>query len=183
VRDNNPGPAYELIVRPYANLTSNVLADSIQVQHDASVTGAITGNSFSIHSTVSLSQQPTSPLALPLPDITPSIPAAQPGTQNVTLTSGNTLTLAPGAYGAVFVQSGTTTTLSLSGGLYQLQSLELGPLAHLVCLAACEVRIATSLTAAHHSTIGPARRREARPRTCSSRSTGARCTWATSAST
>jgi hypothetical protein len=76
-------------------------------------------------------------------------PPAQPvpgtitaGTTAVTVASGQTRALAPGAYGAVSV----TGTLNLSGGLYQFQSLLVNNDARVLALAASTVRIASTLT-------------------------------------
>lgn len=51
----------------------------------------------------------------------PAIAAVQPGTTPVTVASGVTTTLQPGAYGAVQVSG----TLTLAGGTYQFQSLDI----------------------------------------------------------
>jgi hypothetical protein len=60
-----------------------------------------------------------------LPDITPAIPAIQPGQQTITVPSKGTLSLQAGAYGAVLAKAGTAnrpTELKLLGGTYHLVS-------------------------------------------------------------
>jgi hypothetical protein len=60
----------------------------------------------------------------PFPSNLPAIPAlaaVQPGTAPVTVASGATTVLQPGAYGAVQVNG----TLTLAGGTYQFQSLDI----------------------------------------------------------
>jgi hypothetical protein len=62
----------------------------------------------------------TAPFPSNLPAI-PALAAVQPGTTPVTVASGVTTTLQPGAYGAVQV----TGTLTLAGGTYVFQSLDI----------------------------------------------------------
>ncbi len=69
--------------------------------------------------------------------------------------TGKTVTLEAGAYRAVLVSSGQATQLELSGGLYELSSLELGQQARVLCLSTCELRIAGGVTLAEHAKLGP----------------------------
>ncbi len=86
----------------------------------------------------------------------PAVPSAGPfaaGGQTVSVGSGATTTLAAGSYGSVTVQG----TLRLSGGVYQISSLTLGPGATLIAAAASVVRVAGALSAADRVTlnVGP----------------------------
>jgi hypothetical protein len=69
----------------------------------------------------------------------PAFPAVQPGTQTVTVAKNKTVTLAAGTYGAVQVAAGGT--LILSGGLYQVASIDLAASATVVFHSATELRV------------------------------------------
>jgi hypothetical protein len=73
----------------------------------------------------------------------PSLPAIQPGTQDVTVARNATVTLAAGRYRRVLVRQGGT--LILTGGLYQAQSLDLESQATMSVKAAAEVRVKNDL--------------------------------------
>ena len=73
----------------------------------------------------------------------PAFPAVQAGTQTVNVAKNKTATLAPGAYGAVQVAAGGT--LVLTGGLYQVESIDLAASATIVFRAATELRVKTEL--------------------------------------
>jgi RHS repeat-associated protein len=153
--------ATELSIGPHAAIEGDLLADTIAIASHAHVTGSVTGNSLQIHKTATLSQPPSSPLALPLADVTPAVPGANPGTEDMTVASGSTVALGPGAYRAVVVRQGAATRLHLAGGRYDLQSLTVEQHAHLACLSACELAIAGSLIVAQHATFGPVAGRSA----------------------
>jgi len=73
----------------------------------------------------------------------PAFPGVEAGTEKINIAKNKTATLAPGAYGAVQVAAGGT--LVLSGGLYQVESIDLGTSAVVVFHAATELRIKTEL--------------------------------------
>ena len=68
------------------------------------------------------------------------------------MNAGQTLALAPGKYGAVTVSG----TLNLSGGLYELRSLNLQPDARVTAVGAATVRISTGLAAGDRTRLLPA---------------------------
>jgi len=76
----------------------------------------------------------------------------------LTLGSTPTRELRPGQYGTIVVRASDRASggvLVLQGGIYELESLELGPHSRLQCQARCEIRIEESLRAAQGSFIGP----------------------------
>jgi len=90
--------------------------------------------------------------AFSAPPVSPPVGTVTPGTASIVANSGQTLTRAAGNYGAVTING----TLRLSGGLYQFQSLTLGPDGALLADADSEVRVATRTTAADRARIlGP----------------------------
>jgi hypothetical protein len=84
----------------------------------------------------------TSPMMVPFVPL-PSFPAVQAGAQKISVAKNKTATLAPGAYGDVHVGAGGT--LILTGGLYQVASIDLDQSATIVFRAATEIRVKTEL--------------------------------------
>ena len=76
----------------------------------------------------------------PFPTVMPSIRALMPivpGTIAINVASGTTMALQPGAYGAVQVNG----TLTLSGGTYQIVSLEIGTAGRVEATSGVQLRI------------------------------------------
>ena len=84
----------------------------------------------------------TTPVALPYLAM-PAFPTVSAGTQRVAVVKKKTLTLAAGSYGDVTVDE--EGTLVLTGGLYQMRSLQVSEKARVVLRGASEVRILTEL--------------------------------------
>jgi beta-lactamase superfamily II metal-dependent hydrolase len=93
------------------------------------------------------------PLALPLDVTLPTFPVPAPGTQNITIKTSETYTLASGSYGKI--QLKPKSTLILTGGTYHLQNLDIGTKSKVLFQAPTEVIIANRLEPGSHSIIGP----------------------------
>ena len=87
----------------------------------------------------------TSPMAIPYLTM-PAFPVVTPGTVAKEVPKNGTLTLGPGAYGTVHVSKGGT--LILTGGLYQMRSLDVDQNATVRFRGATEIRIKTELSTA-----------------------------------
>jgi streptogramin lyase len=88
------------------------------------------------------------------PPAAPAPGAFTPGTTPVTVNGGQTRTLAPGGYGNVTVNG----TLNLSAGIYEIQSLRIGPDARVAATASATVRVQTGVSVADRGDlVGPAR--------------------------
>jgi ELWxxDGT repeat protein len=85
----------------------------------------------------------TSPVSLPYLTL-PAFPVVTPGTAAVTVAKNQTLTLPAGSYGRVQVNQGGT--LVLTGGLYQMLSLDLDQRATVLFRGVTEIRIKTELS-------------------------------------
>ena len=85
--------------------------------------------------------------------ITPVFPAITPGTTDIEVATNQTLTLAPGSYRKITVR--TKGTLILSGGLYQVSSLDIRQEANILFLAASEVRVKNEMDTDAKTFIGP----------------------------
>jgi hypothetical protein len=84
----------------------------------------------------------TTPMSIPYLDM-PAFPTVTPGTTNKTVAKNQTMILGNGTYGKVEVKNGGT--LILTGGLYQLRSLDLDQGARVLFRAPTQVRIKTEL--------------------------------------
>jgi hypothetical protein len=65
-----------------------------------------------------------------------------------------TTPLAPGAYGAL--TAGTSSEVTLAGGTYQFESIDVGARARLVCLAACDVTVRGKVKLGQAAKLGAA---------------------------
>jgi hypothetical protein len=84
----------------------------------------------------------TSPMPVPFTTL-PAFPSVTPGTQSVTVAKNRTTTLGPGSYGVVHISNGST--LILTGGLYQMLSLDLDASATVLFHGPTEIRVKTGL--------------------------------------
>jgi hypothetical protein len=135
-----------------ALVTGNVKADTLSLAQNSRITGSA---AFNVRSGQGVISGATStPLSLPLAIDLPSLPSIVPGDTAVTVAVNGTRTLAPGAYAAVKANDGAT--LTLSGGIYQLQSLAVGSNALVQCSAACEIRVQSNVDIAGGATLGAA---------------------------
>ena len=119
---------------------SRVVGDTVVLMPQSSIDNLI--DDFLIDHRGTVLGTVTSPM--PVPFVTPPVfPTVTAGTQDVTVAKNKTLTLAAGSYGNVHVTNGAT--LILSGGLYQLRSLDVDQAATVLFHAATEIRIKTEL--------------------------------------
>lgn len=123
---------------------SRVVGDTIRVLRNASIYDAIS-NTLTKDRTSTVRGTVVSPLPLPFVEL-PAFPAIQPGAQPIAVAKNKTLTLDPGAYGAVTVANGGR--LILSGGLYELASLDVLVSATVQIRGAAEIRILGALKTA-----------------------------------
>jgi streptogramin lyase len=124
-----------------------VLLAQTVVLRDRATTGEIGANQ--ITAPTSVTTGPRSAYVAPPPGPTPAAPPV--GTTAVTVNPGQTQTLAAGRFAAVTVNG----TLNLSGGLYEMQSLQIGAGGRISVLARSTVHIATGLGAADRAVFLP----------------------------
>jgi hypothetical protein len=123
-----------------------LLAQSVTLR-DRAVAGEIGANQINAPFATTGPRSPFEP-----PPAQPVPGPIAPGTAPVTVNSGQTVTLPPGAFGAVTVNG----TLNLAGGVYQFQSLRLNNDARLIAVGASIVRVAGVLTALDRARLLPA---------------------------
>jgi hypothetical protein len=160
VTSASPGPVLssnaELTLNVSSILTGSVKADSLVLKSSSKITGDATYNSLSNAGTIQ--GIASSPLALPLSIVVPALPAITPGSTDVTLVASQSTTLAAGSYDDILLNSGNSniaTKLTLSGGLYQFDTVTLQNDARIECAAACEIRVNGRASVGQRSFIGP----------------------------
>jgi len=141
------GGAYsyvEVRLEPNATVQDDATAHRVTLAPNAHVQGTIYGDE--IDCTTGCTGQPL-PGPLPLDIMVPAVPAFTAATGN---DSWGTSTKAQGEYGVVTVGAGAAVTLS--GGLYHLESLTIGAQGSVSCAFGehCEMRIADNLTIEDH---------------------------------
>src|SRR6185436_17833968 len=84
----------------------------------------------------------------------PAPAAVTPGTANLTVAGGKTVTASPGQF--LTVSLGTSAVLRLSAGTYQMTDLTIGTSGRIEALGAVQIRIANRLNAGSRFYFGPA---------------------------
>ena len=120
--------------------SSRIVGDTVLLLNKSSVFNVVDNFLLNKKGTVLGSQ--ASPMAVPFMTL-PAFPTVTPGTQNVTVAKNKTVTLGSGDFGVVHVSAGGT--LVLTGGRYQMLSLDLDRSATLLFRAATEIRVKTEL--------------------------------------
>lgn len=119
---------------------SRVVGDTVWLRRDASIVDVLYNELENRRGTVHGTS--THPVALPFVAM-PSVPTVNPGTQSITVARNATTTLGPGRYGRVQVKA--KGTLVLTGGLYQVLSLDVDQDATVLFKGAVDLRIKTEL--------------------------------------
>jgi len=119
---------------------SRVVGDVVRLDDRASVYGLVYNTLKANRATILGSK--TTAMAIPFLAM-PAMHEAVAGSANVEVGKGATKTLAGGAYRKVHVA--TNGTLILTGGVYQLQSLDVDASATVIVRGATEIRVATEL--------------------------------------
>jgi RHS repeat-associated protein len=129
--------------------THNTIADSIRLNTGIKVgdlqVNRLVNPSAGTHGSVT-------PL-VPLPAL-PAPATVTPGTTNLTVAGGKTVTVSPGQF--LTVSLGTSSVLRLNAGTYQLKDLTIGTSGRVEALGPVQIRIANRLNAGSSFFIGPA---------------------------
>ena len=126
-----------------------VLLAPVMTLRDRTNAGEIGANTINVG--VNVVTGPRS--AFVAPPAAPTIAAFTVGTTAVNVNGGQTQSLAPGKYGAVTVNG----TLNLSGGLYEIQSLRIGPDGRVAATTSATVRVQTGVQISDRGDlVGPA---------------------------
>ena len=143
------GVAIDLLTGVQTQTTHNIIADSVQLGTGDTV-GDIQTNRFingvgTTHGKISA--------LVPLPAL-PAACGASPGSSNLTVGTGATVTASPGQFAAVSV--GTGGKLRLNSGQYDMASLTVGTGAQVQALGSVQLRVAGRLSTSSGSFIGAA---------------------------
>ncbi len=152
----------EVAIDKPAVVTGDVFGDSVGLAKGVIIAGSVAYNEL-FDSGATISGGTSTPLALPVLAPLPRFQEAaiRPGAPDVTVGSGQTVTLEPGDYGDIRVaQFGT---LIFAGGLYDARSLGVivgsetcnDPCRSLLFSGAAEVRLAGRLESGRAANIGP----------------------------
>lgn len=151
------GDNSEAVIGAGAELRGNLKADTLSIRDAGHVFGTAAYNG--VTSTGAIDGAVTPTLALPLAITVPTVPNFSAGTTVVDVAAGTTQTLAAGSYGTVTLHAGTLaarTVLRLSGGVYNVQSVDQQDHTRVECTAACEIRIKGRLSPGARTYLGPA---------------------------
>jgi RHS repeat-associated protein len=143
------GVAIDISSGAVVQTTHNTIADSIRLNSgdkvgDLQVNRLVNPNSGT-HGSVT-------PL-VPLPAL-PALAAVTPGTANLTVAGGKTVTASPGQF--LTVSLGTSSVLRLNAGTYQMKDLTIGSSGRVEALGTVQILIANRLNAGSGFFIGPA---------------------------
>ncbi len=140
--------AIDLLTGVQVQATRNVIADSVRLGTGVVVgdvqTNRFTGGTGGSHGSVT-------PL-VPLPAL-PPLAAVTPGTMNLTVPTGGTVTASSFSFAVVSV--GTGGRLRLPAGIYQLRDLTMSAGARVEALGAVQIRISNRLAGTSGAFIGP----------------------------
>ncbi|MDY6990935.1 MAG: hypothetical protein SWQ30_23075, partial [Thermodesulfobacteriota bacterium] len=157
VVDQSPGPWLDsesevtIGVGVYLHDDVSIYGDTVKIKIRASVND-VYYNELNNNGTVRGVEN--QPLVLPLDVSLPVFPTPNPGTDEVDIGWGQTLTLGPGSYGDVHVMA--NATLVLTGGVYHFENLDLG-LCHakVLCQGPTDLIINNRLLPGPAAVIGP----------------------------
>ena len=155
VNEVRAGSQVELKVKEKASTPSgfSLRANRITVDPKAQVGGDVYFNVLSNGGTIAGAL--FTPLNIPVVLTLPAFESSSPGTQNITVATKQTMTLAPGSYGDVTIQPQATLRLG-SGGTYQFKSITAKSKSKLLATAPTHVRVLNTLSADNETYIGPA---------------------------
>lgn len=164
VNDASAGPyldaAAQLKLDRDSHVTGNLKGNSIRLDQNSLLTGNASYNTLSNGG--SITGALSSPLALPVFALLPVFHTAapRPGSSDVSVGAGQTVTIAAGDYGHVTVAA--TGKLVLSGGVYNVSDVTTAgatgcnyPCASIESTAGSDVRMAGRLTVGNFSFVGP----------------------------
>ncbi len=131
---------------------SKVIGDTVRLRSDSQVYDVNFNESFFSTNATILGNQ-ISPRSLPVLTM-PALPAITPGANDVVVPANQSLMLAPGAYRNITVNH--DATLILTGGIYQMEKLDIRQDAKLHFTGATEMRVKNEMDTDASAFIGPA---------------------------
>ena len=156
VADASPGPwlnsESEVTIGHDDNIADSVsiYGDSIKIKTRASAFD-VYYNELTNNGTIRGSEY--TPLILPLDITMPVFPTPAPGTEDHDIPPGGSLTLNAGSYGEILVRK--KATLTLTGGTYHFEDLDLANKSKVLFQAPTELIINNRLRAGKNAVIGP----------------------------
>ncbi|NQV50263.1 MAG: DUF5011 domain-containing protein, partial [Candidatus Marinimicrobia bacterium] len=139
-KDSHVAPGYALMA-DRIDIKQNTLVESDVYANDLDNSGDITGDIFG-------------DIVTPLFATLPPFKSGAAGSQNITVNKNQTLELAPGDYGRIYVKD--RGTITFTGGIYNIEKLEAQKSSHVRFETATEVRVEDEVKLAKNTYVGPA---------------------------
>lgn len=151
VSSGNIGTNGKLVIDQNSLITADLFADELSLDAGVQVNGNISFNELNTHPNAVIFGATTTPVAIPIA-ILPDIPDFDPGTQDSTF-SGSGNILAAGSYNNIKLKK--DSKLTLSGGTYYLNSLELEKNSTLIYATPTVLNIKNELTTHQNVAVLP----------------------------
>lgn len=152
--DKDRDKRVEVIVGEHVQMLqdiSNVVGDTVWLRNDSEVYNVYYNELIKNKKATILGSKNT-PLTLPLLQL-PALPTITPGTQDIEVKQKETFTLSPGSYRKITVKQGGT--LILTGGTYQVSTLDIRENTNILFKGKSEVRVKSEMDTDAKTYIGP----------------------------
>jgi Zn-dependent metalloprotease len=146
---------HQLLVDEQSTIDGSIKAQYVCLEKGAEVSGIVFTERLNCNSNKNRFRN--IPGKFPLDTTVPAFPFTEPGEEDVFVKSSERLRLLPGRYNNVSLEKGSPihpTSLTLEGGLYQVQDLKVGDFSRLECISSCEIRVQGRLIADQNSYTG-----------------------------
>jgi hypothetical protein len=151
VSSGDLGSNKEINIEKDAIINGNLFANKITIDKNTTINGDASFNKLKIHKESQILGTQTKPIQLPIANL-PEIPDFQIGTQDFRF-QGRDNTLSAGNYRNIILEK--DSRLTLEGGIYNLNKLELKENSTLIFNAPTTLNIQFKLKAQHHISILP----------------------------
>ncbi|MDJ0841684.1 MAG: right-handed parallel beta-helix repeat-containing protein [Acidobacteriota bacterium] len=158
VRDRSNGSRRSMNLNWGTFVDGNVAGDKLKLDCGVTVNGMAVYNDLRGHG-YTINGEEFQSSAMPLGDITPSLPSFRANGKKVTVRHNKSRTLEPGTYGHVVLKHGTRrnpAVLRLTGGVYNFKSLSLGNNAVVEALGPVQIAVRGKIKTTWKGFIGPA---------------------------
>lgn len=148
----------EIAIDKRVQLLGDIFGDTVSIKPFASIIGDIFTNELKAGPNVSVQGSIIKSLFLKLANPIQESLAPTPGTLDINVNGGGSMTLNAGSYKAITLNQGSAsspTTLILNGGVYEFESLSTGSNCRIECVGPVEIRINGNVDIGANNYIGP----------------------------
>lgn len=143
------GSNKELDIQKDVIITGNLFADEVEIDKNTQINGNVSFNKLEVHKEAKILGNQTKPVSLPIANL-PEIPDFQIGTQDFKF-EGNNNNLAAGSYRDLKIEK--DSRLVLTGGIYNINKLEIKENSILIFSAITILNIKKELKSQQHISI------------------------------